>query len=66
MNLIFEAILVSISTLIFGIGITKILKYLKKDSLITMLIILGFSLHLFFEFIGLNKVYCKYGNACKL
>lgn len=66
MKLFYEAIFVSLSTLIFGLAISKILNYFKKDNLITMLIILGFSLHLFFEYVGLNHYYCKYGNACKL
>jgi len=66
MNIIIEAILVSIVTFINGLIIEQILNFFNIKNKSILLLSLGFFVHLFFEYIGLNKIYCKYGNACKL
>lgn len=64
--LLFEAFLVGLVTLLCGFIIKKLLSYFKIDNIYIIFLILGIFTHLFFEYVGLNKVYCKYGNACKL
>lgn len=65
-DLIFEAFLVGLVTLICGFIIKNILNYFKIDNIYIIFLSLGIFTHLFFEFLGLNKIYCKYGYACKL
>ena len=56
-QLIIEAIIVGFITTIasYGFDTTK-----KKN-----LFLMGIFIHLFFEFLGANKVYCKSGYACQ-
>ena len=60
MQLVFETIIIGILTLILYLFIEKNIKnmYLR-------IFILGASIHLFCEFTGINRWYCKNGNACK-
>ena len=60
MQLIFETIIIGILTLVLYFFIEKNVKdmYLR-------IFILGASIHLFCEFTGVNRWYCKNGNACK-
>jgi hypothetical protein len=62
MNVIFEAILVGILTAIVGFLFSKIINV--NTRLIMFLFVVGLSIHLLCEFTGLNKAYCKSGNAC--
>ena len=41
-------------------------KVSKKDNLIISLFIVGASFHLIAEFTGMNKWYCRNGNACSV
>tara|TARA_Y100000389_G_scaffold186751_1_gene207449 strand:+ start:1545 stop:1742 length:198 start_codon:yes stop_codon:yes gene_type:complete len=41
-------------------------KVSNKDNLIISLFIVGASFHLIAEFTGMNKWYCKNGNACSV
>ena len=41
-------------------------KVSKKDNLIISLFIVGAVFHLIAEFSGINKWYCKNGNACNV
>lgn len=66
LNLLLEAISVGIVVIIFSIIIKIILKYLNIYNDIINYFLIGFFTHLLFEFLGLNKYYCKYGNACKI
>ena len=60
MQLVFETIIIGILTLVLYFFIEKNVKdmYLR-------IFILGASIHLFCEFTGVNRWYCKNGNACK-
>lgn len=64
-SLLLEAFLVGLVTLICGYIIKKILNVFKIDNIYIIFLVLGIFTHLFFEFLGLNKIYCKYGYACK-
>ena len=74
MNVLIEALSVGLSALLVGLLLHVILGYHAlhasspnmKEEMIRLSILLflkGFSIHLIFEYIGLNKWYCKYGNA---
>ena len=60
MQLIYETIL---------IGFLTVLIYLIVDNFVECkyrkIFLVGASIHLFCEFTGINKWYCKNGNACK-
>jgi hypothetical protein len=75
-----EAIAVGLVTGIFGFFINYLLTFVSKDlkltfpksdnnshiiSLFILFFVIGSSIHLFMEFSGLNKWYCKNGVACK-
>tara|TARA_B000000557_G_C20789575_1_gene450364 strand:+ start:242 stop:481 length:240 start_codon:yes stop_codon:yes gene_type:complete len=73
-----EAIIVGIATVIIGsivgfiIGkffsnnLPKICKEWNKHHVMEIsLFLTGFILHILCEFIGINKWYCKNGNACR-
>lgn len=64
MNILLEALLVGIVTLICGVIVDFLLSKVNFKNKYILFVILGFSTHLFFEYLGLNKVYCQYGNAC--
>lgn len=76
-QLLIEAIIVGIMTVIFGTIIAYIMKSINKIDIppvcqdwnknYTMeiaLFLTGFSIHLFCELTGLNKWYCRNGYAC--
>lgn len=62
-QLLLEAIVVGICTLVFGLILGFIFMFdntfLKSVKFITFLFILGFLLHIMFELVGANKKYCK-------
>lgn len=62
-QLLIEAIVVGICTLIFGVilGFTFMFDntFLKSFKFLIFLFVLGFLLHILFEFFGANKKYCK-------
>ena len=62
MQLLIEAIVVGIITLVIKTLIDKIMsKYIPNFALI---ILTGFIIHILCEFSGINKWYCKNGYAC--
>ena len=78
LRLLTEAFIVGISTIIAGTAITYFLKNIftnglppvckdwnKHYAMEISLFLTGFLLHLFFEVVGLNRWYCKFGNACR-
>tara|TARA_Y100000748_G_C15215258_1_gene379008 strand:+ start:142 stop:402 length:261 start_codon:yes stop_codon:yes gene_type:complete len=78
MNLLVEAFFVGIAIVIMGTLVSGIFAYCMKSDLPPVckdwnknyimemsLFFTGFISHLLFEFIGLNKWYCKNGVACK-
>lgn len=77
MKILIEAFIVGISTVIMGTFIGFIFGKFNKVKLPSQckdwnryyimelsLFFTGFFLHLLWEYMGLNKWYCKYGNAC--
>ncbi len=73
-----EAIVVGISTVIMGTIVSYLIgSFFKVDlppvcknwnknyAMEISLFLTGALLHSFLELIGLNKWYCKYGNACR-
>jgi hypothetical protein len=76
MQVILEALSVGVSALLMGLLLHVILGHHAlhssspnmKEEMIRLSILLfltGFSIHLVYEYVGLNKWYCKYGNASK-
>jgi hypothetical protein len=74
MKVLIESLCVGLSALLMGLLLHFILGHHAlhasspnmKEEMIRLSILLfltGFSIHLLFEYIGLNKWYCKYGNA---
>ena len=71
-SLFIEAITVGFMVLIGGTILIHFLSYLfsvsynNKHYVIEIsLFLTGFLIHIICEFTGINKWYCKYGNACK-
>lgn len=77
MKILIEALVVGILIVIIGTIITYLLGNMFKVDLPPVckdwnknyimeisLFLTGFLTHLAFEFMGANKWYCKYGNAC--
>jgi len=78
-KLLLEAIVVGISVALFGtvvsfvfsisplkVSLPPVCKDWNKNYIMELsLFLTGFLLHFMFESIGLNKWYCKYGNACR-
>ena len=69
MNIISEAIVVGISTVVMGTIISKMIQLVKEDKtsnkdwnkyyvMELALFLTGFSIHIIYELIGLNKYYC--------
>ena len=62
-QLLIEAIVVGICTLIFGVILGFIFMFnntfLKSFKFLIFLFVLGFLLHVVFELVGANKKYCK-------
>ena len=78
MKLFIEAFVVGFITLIVGSIVCLILGYFFPNNLPDIckkwnkyhimefsLFLTGFIIHLICEFTGINKWYCKHGNACK-
>lgn len=78
-QLIIEAIIVGISVVFFGTILSFMLgRFLKVDlppvcknwnknyAMEIILFATGVAAHLFYEYSGINKWYCKKGNACKM
>ena len=76
MQILLEALSVGLSALLVGLALHVVLGYHAlhasspnmKGEMIRLSILLfltGFSIHLVYEYVGLNKWYCKYGNASK-
>lgn len=76
LNILIEAFVVGLATIFFGFISSFIIEYFSKvfdlntrNNLNTVmalaLFLTGVLAHLTFEFLGLNKWYCKYGVACK-
>ena len=67
LQLIIEAAIVGISVMIMGTIVTyiwatisgKSTKFIWNMAMFASLFLIGFLLHLFYEFAGLNKYYCK-------
>lgn len=79
MRLLKEAIIVGILIVFFGTIISFIISkfyvtdlppackdWNKNFVMEICLFLTGFIAHVVFEFMGINKWYCKHGNACKL
>jgi len=69
MQLLYEAISVGILVIIMGYLIIYLMKEMKlnmsRENQMTLgFFSLGVSIHLLCEFTGINKWYCKNGNAC--
>jgi hypothetical protein len=69
MSLIIEAIMIGLAEIVIGYFVIFCMKQanLKFDKHIQMILgffIIGVIIHLFCEFTGINKWYCKNGNAC--
>ena len=60
-NLLVEAIIVGFVCLALGLLINKIF---RQQSIYFKLFVIGFSAHLIFEGLSINKWYCTNGNAC--
>ena len=76
MKLLIEALSVGIITGFVGFLISTSLMYITSKNfslkkyhfwfqVFFSYFITGFLIHLLFEMLGLNKWYCKYGNACQ-
>jgi hypothetical protein len=71
MNVLYEAVLVGIVVVVCGLFVNFLLKNTMKiemskgNLLMLNLFITGSFTHLFFEYLGLNKWYCKHGFACQ-
>ena len=74
-NVVIEAFIVGISSLLMGLLLHVVLGHhaqhanspnMKKEmiQLAVILFLTGVLLHLLYEFMGMNKWYCKNGNAC--
>ena len=71
-KILIEALAVGLAVLVLGLLIWVLAKCLfpkhnfnSLASHAVMLFILGFSLHLFSEWLGVNAWYCKNGTACR-
>ena len=75
MNILLEAIFVGIAIAIIGFIISLLVMYvddskftIKKytfwKSVLLSYFLTGMVGHLFFQYVGLNSYYCKYGVAC--
>ena len=76
LQILIEAIVVGISTILMGLLVHYLFGYHAKHAhskhmkqemidLSVTLFFTGFFLHLLFEFTGLNSKYCKTGHACR-
>lgn len=58
-QVLIEAIVVGITTIIFGMIIKKIFEHLQYENHMLMLFLTGFVLHITFEIFNLNSWYCR-------
>jgi len=72
MNLLVESAFVGGSLVTYASLVTLVMdKVIRKDSIssysrmIMGIFITGFTMHIVFEVIGVNKHYCTYGNSCR-
>tara|TARA_B100000902_G_C26620913_1_gene579714 strand:+ start:275 stop:511 length:237 start_codon:yes stop_codon:yes gene_type:complete len=78
MKLLIEAVVVGVAVVFIGslvgyvvgkclsIDLPKLCKEWNKNHVMEIsLFLTGFTLHLLCEYIGVNRWYCKNGNACK-
>jgi len=71
MQVVLEAIIVGIMNIAFGFIVSylsmgeKAKTFTHWNSLLLSFFITGVLIHLFCEVSGINKRYCKDGNACK-
>lgn len=68
LKLLFEACILGFLNVILGLIITYTLKLNKNNDIYTIsftFFLSGFIIHLFCELFGINKSYCKNGNACQ-
>ena len=69
-QLLIEIVLVSVMVAIIGTILTYIgmgaerSKFNEWGKIVLIFSLTGCIVHLFCEYTGLNKMYCKYGNAC--
>lgn len=74
-KLVVEALVVGVSVVVMGLLVHLLFGYHAKHAhsetmnqemidLVITLFFTGFFLHLLFEVTGINKWYCKNGNAC--
>lgn len=61
-NVLFEALIVGIATLLLGLFMNSVF----KGNLAMVLFSTGILIHLLCEMSGVNKWYCTNGNACKV
>ena len=64
-QLILEAIIVGSVVVGIGVVLERLLKRMKYYNFHLFLFLIGIIAHFGFEYIGLNKFYCKHGYACK-
>ena len=76
MKIVIEALALGLSSLLMGLFLHVLLGYhsqhsnsptMKKEmiQLSILLFLTGVLLHLLYELSGMNKWYCKHGNACQ-
>lgn len=65
-NVFIEGSIVGLCTSLLGSVIMYMFfeKKLNMYKMFISLFIIGFLLHIIFQFFGANKWYCKFGNAC--
>lgn len=75
MNIFIEALIVGLITAIVGFILSTLLMYTNKNfelkkysfwfQVLLSFFLTGVAVHLVCEYTGVNKLYCKSGNACK-
>ena len=75
MNILLEAIIVGAGVAILGLIISTLFMFINKNfsvkkyhfwwQVLLSFFLTGFLFHLIAQWTGVNKWYCKYGNACK-
>ena len=69
-NLLLEALIIGIVTIILGLVIRYFIELLFKPHYLTTFILIlfltGFLIHIICQITGINKWYCKNGYACKM
>ena len=65
MKLIIEAVIVGLSNAFIWTVVSNIYNYNKTTDLLVSVFITGILLHIICEYSGINRWYCKNGNACQ-